>query len=408
MISSKDLFEIKKQEWELLAPYAGNSYQTPRYKTYLEYQNAKPELAKMIKAHTVQKNPTATNQLNQRFKVGNLEFDFNYQREGNYIHGDKGFEDVFFIKHNPAFFFTSSGQAANSVCLFGLSQLGNLKLHPESTVWYYETRRLYEKIVKNDGEGDSLQVLFLDSSQSVDASRLDKDEVDLFIIDTTCFPIMGSEMEDLVDRAHRISKPVILTRSHLKLDTMGLDYENLGSIVIFNAEKFDGIKEREIIKFNPKKTKLENYLQEVSGYIGASFYLDNFYPFLGDKKLFRLNLDRVNRLRENCSYIAENVKLPDNGLCTMFETPHKLFFHVGYKGTNHFDAEMFKKLNYLHELNAKYCDSFGFDFMAHNNLISYFVEGEDTHVRFSAPDYSSEDLDKAIELLNTYFKKILI
>ena len=81
--------------------------------------------------------------------------------------------------------------------------------------------------------------------------------------------------------------------------------------------------------------------------------------------------------------------------CFIQETPHKLFFFVKYKYPVKMNAELFLKLNQAFQLNGKYCDSFGFDYMTHGNIIKYENGDDYTVVRITCPDYSTEDVEKA-------------
>ena len=70
------------------------------------------------------------------------------------------------------------------------------------------------------------------------------------------------------------------------------------------------------------------------------------------------------------------------------------------------DPELYLKLNQVYGLNGKFCDSFGFDFMTHGNLIKYETGDEFTVIRITCPDYSEQDLEKAGLLLNKYFRTL--
>lgn len=395
--------DIKLQELNQLNKYA--DIELPSFGSYLEAQDYKLRLAREIKKKWVSFTPTVTNTSNKDLVLPNLNVHYKYQREGIYSSLGIDYYFGFKSKSHYEFTFTSSGQSANSSLLFALNRCFKLKITEASTIWYYESKLILEAF-SEDKNKTSKKILFLDSSKSLDFSSLkDESEYDYAIIDTTCLAIGSEDLMELFQLVDFLKKPIFLTRSHLKLDTLGTDYGNLGSICVFRSNLIADSKEELIVKRYLDYDPFFNLLVETGAILGVGLSVDQFYPFLGDSQINRLNLARVNRIKSNYELYIEGIDVASDK-CFIQETPHKLFFFVKYKYPVKMNAELFLKLNQVFQLNGKYCDSFGFDYMTHGNIIKYENGDEYTVVRITCPDYSLSDIEKSISLLNKYFKTL--
>ncbi len=376
------------------------------FENYLDIQNYKSTIGRNIKAFHIENAPSVTNQKGKLYKTENLQASFNYQREG--VYPKQGLDYYYKTKQikNSSFLFTNSGQGANASILLTLKNHFSLELHKKSSVWYYETIKLLKSSVGHQSkELPTLSILFIDSSKSNNFELIETEVFDCIIVDTTCYPLTGVTLRDLFSKCSKLNKTVFLSRSHLKLDSLGTDCGNLGSISIINPTNLHGLNKDLIIKKNTDLDLLTNLVHETAGILGAGFNIDNFYPFLGDDKINEANLERVTRIQRNCDTLISLLKI-ENEYITIKTVPHKLFFFVHYQYKAQANKNLFLKLNSLHNLNAKYCDSFGFDFLTHGNLIKYEDGTTPTIIRITAPDYDQLDLEKSALLLNQYFKEI--
>jgi hypothetical protein len=98
---------------------------------------------------------------------------------------------------------------------------------------YPETGELIALLAGDAGSGATRQVIVLDSTvdtpQSA-AARLEGGDIALF--DTSCFAASSGRIARVAQAARERHVPLILARSHTKLDCFGLDYGRLGSVVV--------------------------------------------------------------------------------------------------------------------------------------------------------------------------------
>ena len=147
--------------------------------------------------------------------------------------------------------YTSCGMSSIAALLFGLSTLDRRVdlLVPQGC--YGETRELIEgfqdrlhmrpldqKRQPQRPAPDDLRMALVDSSVRTGFcgfTRLPADAIDLVLFDTTCFWRNGSMVRRVVDWALRSGLPLVLVRSHTKLDCLGVEYGRLGSVVFASA-----------------------------------------------------------------------------------------------------------------------------------------------------------------------------
>ena len=87
----------------------------------------------------------------------------------------------------------------------------------------------------NGGRGGNAPVLMIDSAVSDGFfARLGgcSRDVSVAIFDTTCFACSSGRIGRVVRWAERRNLPIVLVRSHAKLDSLGIEYGRLGSIVL--------------------------------------------------------------------------------------------------------------------------------------------------------------------------------
>jgi hypothetical protein len=164
---------------------------------------------------------------------GAFRFDYDYQRADLHVEGPP----VYPVRGLPPVLpaqFTTSGMAAISAVLLALRELWPRCSFDVRADGYPETGELIALLANVAGSGAMLQrVIVLDSTVDTPksaAARLDGGDIALF--DTSCFSASSGRIARIAEAARERQVPLILARSHTKLDCFGLDYGRLGSLVV--------------------------------------------------------------------------------------------------------------------------------------------------------------------------------
>ncbi|MGC2086761.1 MAG: hypothetical protein WA702_25745 [Bradyrhizobium sp.] len=178
--------------------------------------------------------------------AGPFTFSYDYQRADLDVNGPS-----FYALEEGAgeTIYTSSGMAAISALLLASARVigtAEILLLPGS---YGETlesiesyaRQLQPIILRRSlpetiaQPSSSFRILLLDSSAPASAFEAtlgcDRAAIDLMIFDTTCFSGGSGRIRRVLACARRWGVPVVMVRSHNKLDSLGAEYGRLGSVV---------------------------------------------------------------------------------------------------------------------------------------------------------------------------------
>jgi hypothetical protein len=232
-------------------------------------------------------------------------------------------------------------------------------------------------------------VVFVDSIARVDAlARLDGCALDAacaVVFDTTCYDVSAPEIERVVERCGVAGVPCVLVRSHLKIDTLGLEYGRLGSIVIALPRPFPGARARFVRLL---RRRIGDFLAKT----GTGFSIASYFPLTSHPTFRRLNARRNARMRDNnlrcAAALAERVH------------PRVVGYHHGRFFFLHLPSggQAGALANAL--LDAGVCarpaPSFGYDFTSITRLTGPMF-GPGDHLRVALPDFSAEELEICIE-----------
>jgi hypothetical protein len=205
------------------------------------------------------------------------------------------------------------------------------------------------------------RVLLLDSCIGASAfeETLNSEEPDcaFVIFDTTCFACGSGHIKRVVTWARRWQLPIVLVRSHNKLDSLGIEYGRLGSAVFVDAAGQSALRE------------LAAEMRNAVRLLGNAALPAHFPPYVGTEAHQRLTQKRIAAIVKNSRRMSQTLaKLRD---CS--------------RGTLHFAHGLYVTLNVnrpLDEQEAKeiaadlandltkaglplrHAGSFGFDFAA--------------------------------------------
>jgi hypothetical protein len=318
---------------------------------------------------------------------------YRYQRQDFIIEGHSPLE-VYYpglkTNLNVNGHFTRSGQSATFGLALALKNThADLTLQYLSQHTYFESLRVFEglKIISDKYSTTAL----LDSSQLEKEPMFYLEGKKLFrlIVDTTNWNINSPYIQKIINWAEQEKTELFLIRSHLKLDCLGAEYGLLGSVVRLaqNEDK-----------------AWEKFFLETLSYAGLLAVHEQIYPFLWDEDFLKLTSERTERIRENTKFFTQE-------LAPFLKTlkhpmrlkllDHNLFFGVYYEGKADHHPEKFLKFSLMHQVPAKYCDSFGFDFLSLTNVVSFHESTQESSLRFCSGDDTEHRAD-TLQLIKDY------
>jgi len=182
----------------------------------------------------------------ERWRVGAYRFSFGYQRADLRVRGPAIYDRQRTARESTRqqTYYTVSGMSAIAVMVAAL-----LRVHGEVEIaaprgFYNETRELFSTLGSRASvvpyrssaapRRRRTRILLVDSSASTHFRdyRRASPHVGLVLFDTTCFAQSSATIGTVIDWALARSLPVALVRSHAKLDSLGIEYGRLGSIVL--------------------------------------------------------------------------------------------------------------------------------------------------------------------------------
>ena len=163
-----------------------------------------------------------------------------------------------------------------------------------SPIPYFESnllaKRFFENITfdqANDQFTSDRDVLWLDTSSLIWPKFPEQaGSIRLIVVDTTLVEPDSVHTTQWIHESAHLKCPLVLVRSHMKLDSFGLEVGRLGSIVVIAPDN-NSDETEELIK---------ELLQARSGF-GTGFNLINLYPWLGNQEFADLTRLRTIAIR---------------------------------------------------------------------------------------------------------------
>jgi hypothetical protein len=300
--------------------------------TYQELFLAKLSYAKLIKSHHIQ-SCLATESINPHIVEmsckGKLKF--NYQRVDSQVL-DYDLSPFYSLDQNlniANFFWTSTCQGAISSIFLAMHRHSDVTDLVLPFGAYWESLgffTLLEFAIKAAPETSGF-VLYLDSS-TAPSGWFNKIEPFLqgaswIVVDTTCWDLDAADFSFFLNYVKEKNiGPIMLVRSHQKLDCLGLEYGRLGSVLILDQRRV--ISDKFILT-----------LKDIFSWQGIYAHTEQMYPFFADKGFPALSRKWLEAVRNsNQSLLSHPLpSLMRNRAIEIEDFSHKKFFWVRFKGS---------------------------------------------------------------------------
>ena len=274
-------------------------------------------------------------------RAGLFKFDYRYQRadlavsEGPLPYGSP---DRFPGAEIQQITYTCSGMAAISAILLAVYRPGAKLLYKPGC--YKETLELASSWVtglqvvdlsRTGHRSDVLQgeqLLWLDvppGSKPSSDQQDGFDRIDLIVFDTTCFNHCSGRIRRIVMWARRAKVPIILVRSHTKLDSLGIEYGRLGSAMFLSFPEVPCARAARL-------REIAHNMQELVRLLGSAALPAHFCPFVGGSEYRQLSVRRSAARLRNGRLLARMlvqqlgasaVRVYPHGLFTALVPPHR-------------------------------------------------------------------------------------
>jgi hypothetical protein len=351
-----------------------------------------------------------------RMKAGPFEFSYDYQRADLEVRGPS-----FYAFAEPArndAIYTSSGMSAISALLLGARTVmpsAEILVMPGS---YGETIEFIESYCRHLRPvhltlpasqlmrlaGGCPRILLLDSCATAEAFegvlRL-APKLDLAIFDTSCFSSGSRRIARVLRWARRCGFPVVLVRSHTKLDSLGLEYGRLGSAVFVDAKSPVVDRNRDLLN------ALSGEMRKAVRLLGGAALPAHFPPYVGSR-LYRALTDRriaamLRNSRRTSRYFADRL-----GPASHAHFAHALYLTlepdkaVDEDGARKLAEELSRDLG-ASGLLLRHAGSFGFDFGAtewfHDSITDRYL------VRIAVPDLPTALWNEVAEAIAQWWSR---
>ncbi|WP_028136546.1 hypothetical protein [Bradyrhizobium japonicum] len=370
--------ERKHRELGLLNDCLRHRLDLPRPRSVDEVISAKFQLTAALRAehelHEWKATETAWSHTADPVS-GPFEFSYDYQRADLTVRGPS-FYELDGSRASTAIY-TASGMAAISAVLLASAQIvekADILVLPGS---YGETLELVRGFVPHLRLvalelplGDALartnspRILLLDSCCVAGAFeavlRCEGSGLDLLICDTTCFAGRSGRIRRVRRWARQYDIPLVLVRSHNKLDSLGAEYGRLGSAVFV-----DGNEPRTEHPWAHLACETRNAVR----LLGGAALPAHFPPFVGTAAYWDLTQRRVAAILRNGRSMARHfaAKMPE--LSAELHFAHGLY--VTLRARHPLDEASARQAaeDMSNDLRAesfpiRHAGSFGFDFAA--------------------------------------------
>jgi hypothetical protein len=249
--------------------------------------------------------------------------------------------------------------------------------------------------------GSRPRILLLDSCTSAGAFeaivKCDHSRLDLVVFDTTCFSSGSGHIVRALNWARETTIPIVLLRSHTKLDSLGVEYGRLGSVVFTGGP-------------HAKQQFLQDFLTETRNAVrlfGGAALPAHFPPYVAAPAYRPLTNTRVAAMLRNNRRAMRHFSAALAGSSAEFHFAHGLYVTLASARTldesdaRDVVAELCADLD-RRGLPLRHAGSFGFDFGAAE--WSRDRIGERYVVRIAAADLPTSMWDEVVAAVAAWWK----
>jgi hypothetical protein len=344
----------------------------------------------------------------QRWRSGTYRFSFGYQRADLEVQGPPIYRDASRGARRSETVYTGSGMSAIAVAVTALLRLRDELDVVAARGCYSETRELLQSLEPHiaivplglrkrmaASRNGAARILLLDScvSAGFDGYRHDPGGYDAVIFDTTCFWQGSSRIRVAVDWALQSRIPVILVRSHAKLDSLGIEYGRLGSVVLVWPEADERLSwMRELHRLTEESVRL----------YGVAAIPAHFPPFTGTDAYDHASRARTAAIMLNTRRMARGLARGLGSRGTIREFQHGLYLALAphadlrMKDVKRAAAALCETL-VRQGLPIRHAGSFGFDFVA----VEWFYDAilRRNVIRLAGADLPSPLIDRIVDAI---------
>lgn len=307
-----------------------------------------------------------------------FQFEYDYQRADLEVSGPSFYQLGCAWTYETIY--TGSGMAAISAVLLAFANVvgeANIVILPGS---YSETSELIESYARDlrpiilEGVLDDVigtmrspRILLLDSSSPAIAFERclasTGRALDLLIFDTTCFSSGSGQIRRVLSWAQKSRIPIVMVRSHTKLDSLGAEYGRLGSAVFVYAGNDDRWNSRSPFEALPNETRKAVRL------FGGAALPAHFPPYVGKPAYHLLTKRRAAAILRNARRSTRYFRSEIEDLTAELHFIHGLYVTLSPRkpfdeaAARHAAARMSEDLAAI-GFPIRHAGSFGFDFAA--------------------------------------------
>lgn len=400
MNAHADYLGRKQQELRLIARALGRS-RSPRVRTIEGAIEEKFRLGAELRAK--QACQTRDNTETQRktgavLRSGPFTFTYRYQRADLAVTGPfpYGARERLLPASAREPIYTSSGMAAISAVLLAVANAWDAEkpavLHLAGC--YNETLEAaaatgFQTVRLGGPEGcggarGKRSILWLDClpcGESGDALRDSARAADLVVCDTTALPAQSGRIRQFLRWVRDTGSPIVLVRSHTKLDTLGIEYGRLGSVVFAT---FPEVPFAKLARWRSLARSVPNMVR----LLGNGALPGHFCPYADGPAYWRLSSRRSAAMLRNGRLTAQTlarqlgrsaVRRYGHGAFAALVPPRPCAQRDVVCEAEQLAGALADK-----ELPVRHAGSFGFDFVA---VESFFDTTEERHLlRVAAAD----------------------